>query len=330
MKVLHLSFHSGTCYEMDYIASVCGFELTNQTFTDGITNTVAIYNVGHDRAANAWNKFKDYYNSFDMIITSDTAPIARTFLQNNYQGKLIIWVCNRFDYADTASLDCDFPDQEFYDLFRSKKENVKIISYTPFEHWYAKNIRNVNTWSDCIKPIGLRITNKSKFISQIPTTVNKQETFFVPPYHNDTILLNLQEKLESINIKAYNGRYNGPNDLKDFKGIIHIPYAWSNFALFENLQQEIIYFIPSKQFLLKLASNDNFFWSPTFNAEVLYLSEWYDPNHDKIFVYFDDWCDLIDKINITNYASKKEEIRKFCKTHTEDMINKWRNIINSF
>jgi hypothetical protein len=323
MKILHLTFHSGTINEIEYICKYFGHDVISQKFDDGETKSNAIYNIGFDRAKKAWDKYKDYYNSFDMIITSDTAPVARTFMQNGYKGKLIVWVCNRFDYADMASLDCRFPDEEFYDLFRKKADNIKIISYTPFEHWYAKNLRNVTSWTECIKPTGKLITNKLEQ-SSIPNNIIKKESFFVPPYHNDTIFINLSKKLNELGINNYCGRYNGSNDLIDFKGIIHIPYAWSNFALFENLQNELIYFIPSKNFLLTMAKEKNFFWSPPFVSEIIHLSEWYCSEFNDLFVYFDSWNDLVLKIKSLDYDKKKKIIKDKMKEHTNKTLGSWR------
>ena len=125
--------------------------------------------------------------------------------------------------------------------------------------------------------------------------------------------MNLREKVESLNIKVFNGRYNGPKDLAEFAGIIHIPYAWSNLALFEGLQLGIIYFIPSLEFIKYLIHTDEFkkdcfFWSPPLIEDVLHLSEWYCEEFKEVFIYFDSWIDLKKKsrkfkiiINIKNY-----------------------------
>jgi len=59
------------------------------------------------------NLHKDYFDTFDVIVTSGTAPLHESFLQNGWTKPLIIWICNRFDYCDYASLDCNFPDQEY-------------------------------------------------------------------------------------------------------------------------------------------------------------------------------------------------------------------------
>src|SRR5438477_2333100 len=146
LHVLHLSFHKGCINEINYIAQKLNFTVTSLFVPaialqewDGISMGNVLYNVGHDRAARIWNKHKDYFNQFDGIITSDTAPLARIFLQNNYEKPIIIWICNRFDYTDTGSLDCDFPDQEFYQLFQEANvnKNVFIVPYNAFESFYA-------------------------------------------------------------------------------------------------------------------------------------------------------------------------------------------------
>src|SRR5271154_4177159 len=119
LKVLHLSFHKGCSKDFEYIAQQLDLDLSSlfiqeqpSRWLDGKTVGSAIYSIGHDRAAAIWEKHKNYFDQFDVIITSDTAPLARIFLQNKWSKPLIIWICNRFDYCDQASRDCNFPDQE--------------------------------------------------------------------------------------------------------------------------------------------------------------------------------------------------------------------------
>ena len=72
--------------------------------------------------------------------------------------------------------------------------------------------------------------------------------------------MNTTQKCAMLNIKTFNGRYNGPNDLAAFKGIIHIPYAWSNLAFFENIQSGLPYFIPSIEFMMQQLDAGNIWW----------------------------------------------------------------------
>lgn len=337
LKVLHLSFHKGCMKEIELLSKVLNFDLTAQFIPnlpidqfDGKTQGNARYNISHNMAKNIWDINYKYYDSFDLIITSDTAPLSRIFLQNNFKKPLIIWVCNRFDYADNASNPEQFPDYEYFDLIRSinVRPNVKIISYTPIEHVYAKDYRKVNVWNEVIRPAGFGINKSENFTSIIPKHIDKKNTFFIPPYHNDTIFIKLSDVLSSLDIPNYCGRYAGPNDLADFKGIVHIPYAWSNLALFENWSNGLIYFIPSVEFLFQLSSMKNFHYQEPNFRKYIQHSEWYHPEHRDLFVYFDSWSDLKYKILTTNYEEKSKKILEFAKNHYTKTLNAWRKAFN--
>lgn len=324
MKILHITYHSGCDANLKFVAKQLGYEIETQWASWN-------YNIGHDRAKQIWDAHKDYYNSFDVIITSDTGPLSRIFFQNNFQGKLIVWVCNRFDYCDEGSNDCKFPDKEYYDLFRTgiKKKNVKVYSYTKFEHEYADTFKKVNWKHQIIKPCSF--IEEKDFVSAIPENIKKEETFFIPPYHNDTILLNLKSKCDELGINAFSGRYNGPSDLKGIKGIIHIPYAWSNLALFENWSIGNVYLIPSKDFLFDLAKTGDFFWSPPFAKDFIESSEWYLPAHKDLFLFFEGWPQLITlSRNAALIAKKSQKVMEFSQKHTAETLVKWKSAIEEW
>ena len=350
LKVLHISFHQGCQNEIQYLSEKLNFDLTFMEYHDGISKGNDKYNVTREKAINSWNLHKDFYTSFDIIITSDTCPISRIFLQNenniNYNKiKIIIWICNRFDYYNHPSK--NFPDPEYYTLINGAphKPNVKIIGYTPFENYYANSIKRLNIGKTVIKPIG-KFSKDSPYNSFTSTQLAgdddnmtiKKSTFIIGPYHNDNIMMNLKDMVKSLGIKVHNGRYNGPKDLAEFAGVIHIPYAWSNLALFEAIQLGIPYFIPSLRFIKYLihkpkAPGCNFFWSPPLKEEVLELSEWYTPEHQDILIYFDSWAELKNKANryINNSDGFRdqhiEKLKIFSQKHEENMLNKWRSII---
>lgn len=336
LNVLHISFHKGCQNDIEYISKKLNFNLTFMPYKDEDVKGNDIYNITHDRALNVWNKNKDYYNSFDVIITSDTTPISRVFLQNNFQKKLIIWICNRFDYAHHPEASkVGFPDQEYYNLINDAKnrKNVTIIGYTPFENYYANIIRKLDIGNEYIKPIGKIGDTYNKYTSTI--VENKENTFIIGPYHNDNLMIDLKHKVLSLDIKVFNGRYNGPKDLAEFAGIIHIPYAWSNLAIFEAIQMGVIYFIPSLTFLKQLIHTDidklkrnGFFWSPPLREDVLHLSEWYCEDFKKIFVYFDSWEDLKYKIETLDFNKQKSILKEIGKKHEKETLKKWKKYIN--
>jgi len=334
LKVLHISFHKGCQNDIEYISKKLNFNLTFMEYDDGISIGDEKYNISYEKALNSWNIHKDYYNSFDIIITSDTAPISRIFLQNNFEKKLIIWICNRFDYAHQPDAEkVGFPDKEYYDLINDVKNrnNVSIIGYTPFENYYVNNIKNLSIGNECIKPIGKIGEVYKNYISTI--VENKDKTFIIGPYHNDNLMMNLKEKVESLDIKVFNGRYNGPKDLAEFAGVIHIPYAWSNLALFEAIQLQIPFFIPSLEFIKYLIhtnenKKDSFFWSPPLREEVLYLSEWYCEEFKQVFIYFDSWIDLKNRVETLDFIKHKKLLKNIGIKHEKDMLEKWSKYIN--
>jgi hypothetical protein len=342
-KILHLTFHKGCANEFEGIAKHFGLDLTTwviQNFPpkwfDGISQGNALYNMGHDRAKRIWDLHKETFLEFDAIITSDTAPLSRIFLQNGWEKPLLIWICNRFDYCDCASLDCDFPDREYYQLFRlvNKLPNVKIIGYTAYEHYYARS-KGVDTGSFIITPTGLFL--QKEFVSSIPENIAKEETIFLPPYHNERFFMDLSTHCSSLGISNYCGRYNGPKDLQNFKGIVHLPCAWSNLAFFENIGLGIPYFVPSKKFLKTLMQGDhlfkkdNYFHTQSYsllNENRFDLSEWFQPGREEIITYFDSWEDLKYKIATADYPLLRIKSRQYAEQHQSIMLERWSKIFD--
>ena len=335
LKVLHLSFHKGCINELQNIAAALSLNMESifipdllHYFFDPQSYGNKLYNMGHARAKRIWEKHKDYFEKFDVIITSDTVPLARIFLQNNFKNHLIIWVCNRFDYCDTASLDCDFPDHTYYDLIKNaaKQNNVTLIAYSPFEKYYAFN-KGIDIGQLTIKPCGF-IVNK-QVETFIPNDINKNETFFIPAYHNNVLFMNLSNKCKNLGIKNYCGKYNGPADLKGFKGIINLPGAWSNFAFFENLQLGIAYFVPSINFINTLNEQGNYFIPDSnyfFDLKQYELSDWYAKENKDLITYFDSWNDLKNKIENTDFIDLNKKINRFMQKHKKEMIYRWGSV----
>jgi hypothetical protein len=327
MKLLHITFHKGCELEIEYVFNKLGHQLDVMYFDDGETTGGELYKINHNRAQKCWEKYKDFFNTYDGIITSDTCPTSRPFLQNNWSKLLIIWVCNRFDYE----IGNEYNDPEFYQLMRDipNRKNVYICGYTMIELLFATH-KGVDIGNTLIKPCG---KNLKSINSQKNYNNEKTNKFYVPVYHNETILMNLPEKLKSLNIDSESKRFSHISDLLEYQGVICIPYAWSTFAFFEMLQLGIVIFIPSIDFLIELFKNGNYWFQPPFhidNKELLKLSEWYCNENSNVLTFFDSWKDLQDKINTINYKEKSDNIKYFAKNHHDTSITLWNNIINDY
>lgn len=321
MKILHVTYHSGCIISLDYIFSKIGYHIETQRATWN-------YNISQDLADSIWIKNRDYYNSFDCIVTSDTVPLSRIFLRDEFKGKLIIWVCNRFDYSDNATNTVNFPDPAYYQLFKSalNRPNTFIRSYTKFEHEYAKKHRGITWDNEVFRPVsGFENIQKEEFF---PNGQKKSNTFLITRYHNDNLFIDLKQKCDQLGIQTWRGEYKGPSDLVGIKGIIHIPYAWSNLAIFENWSIGNVYLIPSKEFLLELSSKPNFFWSPPFDREFIESSEWYLPEHSDFFIYFNSFEHLLGLSKDDELIQeKKNKVLNYSKVHEETCISQWKKII---
>jgi len=337
LKCLHLTFHKGTESELKFVAEKLNLDLTTwyihdlpKYYLDELSSGNVLFSIGHDRAKRIWEKHKLFFNKFDVIITSDTAPLSRIFLQNNYKGHLVIWVCNRFDYYDKGSSDGTFPDMEYYNLINKavNSSNVTVIPYSSFETYYAKNKSYISFNHEVINPIGIsyKIPN-SKYISNNI----KKDKFFIADYCNNNQFLLNNNKLNNLGIKFYTGRYAGPKDLIGFKGIINIPGAWCNLSMYESIGNGLVHFIPTKNFLLKLFEKGLFMpdHGPFINGKNCHLNDWYRPELKELIVYFESWPDLLLKINKTNFNYLSEKCLQFHKKHKSKVLLQWKSVFKN-
>jgi hypothetical protein len=281
------------------------------------------YNITHEIAEEAWRKHQDRFKGVDLVITSDTAPLSRILLQNGFGGRLLIWVSNRFDYWAGDGR----PDKEYYDLIRSipKRPNVKIIGNTAFEGIYAKRFRGVDWGNDeILKPV-----------CAIPPPTAKgggiPRAFYIPPYHNETIFMDLSKHCNEMGLDTECGRYDQLGDLRGFRGVIQIPYAWSTLALFERWALGLPQLIPSRRFLLELSRQEKFWWQDSYAMSEIDLSEWYDPENAGAFVFFDGWNDLIRVTHNDELLSNhRQKVEKFNDRHTKRYMEEWRKVIEEW
>ena len=205
-KVLHLSHHYGCLKDHQYVCDQLGLDLTNKL---SIWNDIIkrdVYRITKEIADSTWKEHKDYFNSFDFIITSDTAPLSRIFLENidEFKGQLIVWVCNRFNY--------EMHDDDAYLTLMSEsvgKDNVKIIPYTKFETMWAEAYK-VKFTEEVIRPIGVSIDkplSENEDLGLIGFGGDygdelKGGDILVSRYHNDTLWQDSVKMMEHYNRTA--------------------------------------------------------------------------------------------------------------------------------
>ncbi len=294
---------------------------------DGVSKRNEIWTITRDRAEKIWERHQSFFDQFDIIMTSDIAPLSRIFLQNNHWKKpLIIWVCNRFDYHDVQGNDGTFPDRAYYDMFQEAEYNpmVRIVPYTNYEWLYAQR-RGVIINHDTITPIG-SLDDSSWFGSEsrLPADLNCGQTLFIYPRLQKHQMNYAQKICKQMDIPTYSGFYNGPGELKKFKAVLYFPYAWSNLAPFENLQRGIVHFVPSKLFIKKMHASR----APvkTLTLTEFEFCEWYRDVYKDVIVYFDSWDDLKEKFDTLDYEDMQKRVKAFGQQHRKSVLNQWRQL----
>ncbi|HEY1778191.1 MAG TPA: hypothetical protein VGG41_18685 [Solirubrobacteraceae bacterium] len=310
MIVAHLSNHGGLIADFECVAAVLDLDVRSFRYDDG-------YNIGPERAERSWERWRERLASADVVLVSDTAPLARIVLERleEFAGHVVLWVCNRFDYSDQATNDCGFPDPGYYELIRRcvDHERVHIAPYSAFEIEYARD-KGVELGERLIKPLGRRRPEPHRASAR--GGVDRAATVYVPPYHNDTIFMDLAARCEALGVPAWCGRYSRLEEVSEFRAVVHIPYAWSTVAFFERLQAAIPTFIPSARLLLEMWRQPNFFWPDSQRLEELLTeSEWYAPEHEGLLVQFDSFEELGEKLHELDLEPVCERLREFGERH---------------
>jgi hypothetical protein len=248
------------------------------------------YNMTQGRSDALWEKEKDYFNSFDTIIVSDTIPLSRPLIEN-YEGRIILWITNRFDYGDTKDPDT-FPEDDYYELMRVYRPNVKVIANNHFDRFYAED-RGV-------------LVNEVIKSATPPHPKVEKDRYYIPVYWNDN-LFELADKCKHLN--PLTGRY-GEGQLDTFKAIIHIPYTWSSIALYDALAAGVPYYVPTIEFLLQLFPTENFwFQDANYLKKYWQLCEFYRKENSKFVKYFNSFDDIKDiEINHDEVYQEAERI----------------------
>lgn len=335
MKVLHLSHHYGCLKDHQYICDSLGIDLESKYSKWGQVIPKDTYVITKDVSQKLWAEHHDYFNTFDYIVTSDTAPLSRIFLENidNLKAKIIIWVCNRFDYNMEN-------DIQYRDLIRNycNDDRVKIIPYTEFERFWM-NRYNIQTQYETIRPIGLVTPNPISDTEEYNVGLDGDYKFddssgdvLVSRYHNDNIFQNSKQRCESFGLVARHAKYRGAVELetlvKNYECFLILPDAYSKFTAFELLQFKMPVILPSENLLLKLSRKSNYFFSTGVVPETVEYCEWYNEYFEQFAVYFEDLDGIGDAVQMVK--DNKEEIKSLMleasKQHTEKTLKQWSKV----
>ena len=334
-KVLHLSHHYGCLKDHQYVCKELGLELTNVFSLWDTVLPKGSFHMTQELAKSIWKNNEKYFQSFDFIITSDTAPLSRIVLENfdKFDGTLIIWVSNRFDYNMSDDL-------SYYDLFKKyiTHPRVKVVPYTEFENVWMTRF-GIKTNYPVIKPIGLTISDPLSenephimgFDGNYELNLDGGDVL-VSRYHNDTKFQNSRNICEKFGLKTGTATYRGAEELKKlsklYECFLIFPDAYSKFTTFELMQIGMPVILPSEDLLLKLSKKPNYFFSTGVIESTVSMCEWYNEYYEKFAVYFQDLSGIGEAVKMVK--ENKEIILKImhdcARIHKERTMNQWKEI----
>jgi hypothetical protein len=311
----------------------------------------AAYRFSSRRAVCLWkrNRLEERLAPYDLVIVGDTAPLAWPLLRAGWpergggHQRLMLWVCNRFDYGAVG-------DGEWYKTVRdlASRPAVSVLSSAAFEWKYAQHVRKAPFPSPAVlPPIGMLAASEDAPPDPVPPAVDKRVTYFVLPKVNEA-RMDLAEALAARGVAVWTPGvwpsrmqgWGGPRAVSAFRAAIHIPYAPVTFALYEHaVTARLLTFVPSAALLLKLHAKRGLFFQSTrtdfvttghgtgeLTLAMLRSTEWYAPANAPCFVYFDSLEDLIQKLESTDYASRRAELAEWAERHTNSTLRRWQMI----
>ncbi len=351
MKILHLSFHVGCVREIKYVMQRLGHTVDFIPKLGSLDLTAGARKITADEANSIWQTCQDIFNSYDVIITSDIAALSRIFLQAGTAIKphVIVWICNRITI-------CMDDQEDFFKLLTAAdRKKVSIVPYTEFERFWANRL-GIWTPHHTITPTGgILAPHEDQIIkaafskgvqdyfkgNSIKVVTEPKNTFFVLNYGNNTEFLPLIEILQSHGINAITGHFSHPSELSSFRGVIHLPDAFSKFTGFELLQLGLPVFLPSEEFISKTLTNSqnsvtkiNYFFNINgyggpFDHSFTSMCEWYYYPDSKIF--FNSIEDLIERCRLfkdTDYERCRAAALYDAAYNEERCINAWRHLLS--
>ena len=326
LKALHITGHKGTSLNINNIFNNLKINISLSTFFHNFG-----FYLNEKEANEIWQKNKNFFKKYDLIIITDTAICARPFFQNmdDHNLKIIVYLPMPFDCPNrhlAKMLSNSADDFKYIKCYReaSNNSNVIFISDNKYHQYHAK-IQGINfLLEDIIRPIPI--------ITEINSRSN--DKFFILSKRN--YIENYANDLKGIKYEIFdhNNKFKNIIDLKEYSGMIHLPYQVNIMQLWENLGTNIIHFIPSKKFIKELIwNNDWYSWEEKYREPCLFeksidLSEWYQEENEDYFIYFNSWEDLKLKTKTTDFLKKKTIINNKIQNSNYINLKKWKAIIN--
>ncbi len=213
---------------------------------------------------------------------------------------------------------------------------LHVTPNNPFEAWYSRTLRQVELnpfailHGISIRPPRVLLSNQGQACGPLPLS-----TLFLVSSHHDHFILRPNLVTRNISFHTLQPReYCGPLALTD-RVLVHLPYQASTMALWENLGQGVVYLLPSIRLMeteilplrtcCLLPRDIHALGQPA--AQYLNWTDWYYYTH--LFLYFDDWEELRDVVNIRHdiIAAHRQHVYRWMQKQDIIMLRHWMSLL---
>jgi len=352
MKFFNIDLHISIIADMKKIFHDLGHEVEDKSLSDHTwvfnrpKDSVPMLDHGRwlqlspEQFANEfYDSYKEDLNQYDAFIV--TYPPTFSLLYKYFDKPIIINNPIRYEWPFSfRQKDWEVFNEYLRDGYDSKK--IILVANNLYDKYYMELFiqRPVhfipsicNYYND-----GQYIGNKNEFLYYSRDKIHELKDNHIV-YKNDIF------------------RSHTHHDLKQFKGIIHIPYQISYMSIFEQYTYNIPLVLPSKNFLLDIYKNkkynvlkevswNNYFSQPPKtsigcdhkfdpNNYIDYDSvefwttyaDFYDSNWMPYITYFDSFDELNDLVNIIDTAEISTQMADFNITRISKIYTLWQNLL---
>jgi len=307
-NIFHFATQINPKTEIKEYASEFDFVLTQ---VDRMDKNLKICEQGNK---NCNEKVESMCKGYDYLIFSDVLYEARPFIKANCRAKIILHLTRPYDEF--------VPEEEkesFTNLLRKALSTEKVTVVVPFRAYlYDACERGLNI----LKYVNIRSSVYSPNIknSYVQTLAGSN------PQTNQTMAVfnrYFQEKLLIEAFQKYNIKYEildydygGPEVLSKYKAIVHLPYTPAPHSLMENICNDVMIFIPTREFLQELHGKyPGKIEMSTFDRyldlrkdQMSMIFECFDAYIAPHVTYFSNWKNLATKLN--KFTDRNREIMR--------------------
>jgi len=305
-KVFHFGTEVNPLTEIKEYAKYYNFDLTQ---VERMDPKLKICEQGNK---NCNSDVESMCKTYDYLIFSDILYEARPFVKANCRAKIILHLTKPFDNFVPES-----EKSSFTNLLRKALNADKVIFIVPYRAYL---------YDACER--GLYITKYINVRSSVYPPQIKSTYVSVPkpnPHANETIAIfnrYYQEKLlievfkkNNIKHEVLDYAYGGPEILSKYKAVVHIPYTPAPYSLYENICNDVMIFVPTREFLKDLNQKyPNKIEMSTFERyldlrvdQMSMIYECFDPYTSPYLMYFSNFKVLLN--HIAKFDAKAREAR---------------------